>query len=297
MNHPLVSISCITYNHAPYIRECLHGFMMQKCDFDFEVLIHDDASTDGTQEIIREYQEKYPEIIKPILQKENQWSQGVRGINLKFNFSRAKGKYIALCEGDDYWTDPLKLQKQVDFLEKNEEFGLVCTHCHTSEEKRKPLISDTEITAFEILHHNPIYTLTTLFRKSIIKDIKTTPTFKMGDYPLWLEIVKKCRIMKLRDNTAIYRVLEISASGRNDIDKRIDFVKDSFNVTLKYIDDFSLSQSQKRKIINSRLSVLLATIQKKSKWMQFRFLIEFFIERKYFSFNLSYQVLRSFLYY
>lgn len=127
MNHPLVSISCITYNHTPYIRECLDGFLMQKCDFDFEVLIHDDASTDGTQEIIREYQEKYPEIIKPILQKENQWSQGVRGINLKFNFSRAKGKYIALCEGDDYWTDPLKLQKQVDFLEENEDYGACFT--------------------------------------------------------------------------------------------------------------------------------------------------------------------------
>lgn len=126
MNNPLVSISCITYNHAPYIRQCLDGFLMQQCDFEYEILIHDDASTDGTSDIIREYQKKYPEIIKPIIQKENQWSQGVRGINIKFNFSRAKGKYIALCEGDDYWTDPLKLQKQVSFLEANPEYSLVC---------------------------------------------------------------------------------------------------------------------------------------------------------------------------
>lgn len=126
MNNPLVSISCITYNHAPYIRECLEGFLMQQCDFEYEILIHDDASTDGTSDIIREYQEKYPEIIKPIIQTENQWSQGVRGINAKFNFSRAQGRYIALCEGDDYWTDPLKLQKQVDFLEANPEYSLVC---------------------------------------------------------------------------------------------------------------------------------------------------------------------------
>lgn len=120
-----VSISCITYNHAPYIRQCLDGFLMQQCNFDFEILIHDDASTDGTQDIIREYQQKYPLIIKPILQTENQYSKGVRGINFKFNFPRAKGQLIALCEGDDYWTDPLKLQKQVDFLKENPDYTLV----------------------------------------------------------------------------------------------------------------------------------------------------------------------------
>ena len=127
MDNPLVSISCITYNHASYIRECLDGFLMQQCDFKFEVLIHDDASTDSTQEIIKEYQQKYPDIIKPIFQKVNQWSQGVRGMNATYNYSRAKGKYIALCEGDDYWTDPLKLQKQVDFLEENKEY-VACQH-------------------------------------------------------------------------------------------------------------------------------------------------------------------------
>lgn len=123
----LVSISCITYNHAPYIRQCLDGFLMQQCNFSFEILIHDDASTDETQKIIVEYKEKHPEIIKPIFQSKNQYSKGVRGIMARFNFPRAIGKYIALCEGDDYWTDPLKLQKQVDFMEKNEEYS-VCVH-------------------------------------------------------------------------------------------------------------------------------------------------------------------------
>lgn len=121
---PLVSISCVTFNHAPYLRECLEGFMMQQCNFKFEILIHDDASTDGTGDIIREYQKKYPEIIKPIIQIENQYSKGIRSMMARFNFPRAKGKYIALCEGDDYWTDPLKLQKQVEFLEKNEDYVL-----------------------------------------------------------------------------------------------------------------------------------------------------------------------------
>jgi len=100
---------------------------MQKCDFAFEVLIHDDASTDDTQEIIKEYQAKYPEIIKAVLQKENQYSKGIRGISPRFNFPRAQGKYIAMCEGDDYWTDPLKLQKQVDILERFPEVD-ICAH-------------------------------------------------------------------------------------------------------------------------------------------------------------------------
>src|SRR5690554_2985712 len=96
--NPLVSISTITFNHAPYIRQCLDGFLMQKTDFAFEVLIHDDASTDGTEEIIREYEAKYPDIIKPLYEIENQYSKGRSG-SRTFNFPRAKGKYIALCEG------------------------------------------------------------------------------------------------------------------------------------------------------------------------------------------------------
>lgn len=121
MRKPLVSICCLAYNHEKYLRECLEGFVSQKTDFDTEVLIHDDASTDGTTNIIREYENKYPELIKPIYQTENQFSKGVKP-TFVYNFPRTKGKYIAMCEGDDYWTDPLKLQKQVDFLEENPDY-------------------------------------------------------------------------------------------------------------------------------------------------------------------------------
>lgn len=114
MNDPMVSICCLAYNHVPYIRKCLENFMMQKTNFPFEVLIHDDASTDKTADIIGEYEAKYPNIIKPIYQTENQYSKGV-GVTRVYQFPRVKGKYIAMCEGDDYLTDPLKLQKQVDF--------------------------------------------------------------------------------------------------------------------------------------------------------------------------------------
>lgn len=127
MQSPLVSICSITYNHAPFIRQCLDGFLMQKTNFKYEIIIHDDASTDGTAEIIKEYAEKYPDLIIPIFQSENQYSKGLRGFYAKFVFPKAKGKYIAMCEGDDYWTDPLKLQKQVDFLENHPDY-VMCSH-------------------------------------------------------------------------------------------------------------------------------------------------------------------------
>lgn len=114
LEKPLVSICCITYNHEEYIKDALEGFLMQETDFPFEVLIHDDASTDRTADIIREYEKKYPEIIKPIYQTENQYSQGLR--TAKNNYVRAQGEFIATCEGDDYWIDKHKIQKQVNIL-------------------------------------------------------------------------------------------------------------------------------------------------------------------------------------
>lgn len=120
----IVSVSCLAYNHEPYIRRCLDGILMQQTNFKFEILIHDDASRDSTAEIVAEYANRYSDIIKPIYQTENQYSKRI-SISATYNWSRAKGKYIAMCEGDDYWTDPLKLQKQVDFLETNPEYSLV----------------------------------------------------------------------------------------------------------------------------------------------------------------------------
>ena len=121
----MVSIWCTTYNHEPYIRQCLEGFVMQKTNFRFEAIVHDDASTDGTAAIIHEYAEKYPDIIKPIYKKENQYSKHDDSLG-KIMDEACTGKYIALCEGDDYWTDPLHLNKQVTFLEKNPECVYSC---------------------------------------------------------------------------------------------------------------------------------------------------------------------------
>ena len=124
-NKPLVAIHCMVYNHAPYLRDCFEGFVMQQTNFPFVAIVHDDASTDNSADIIREYETRYPHIFKPIYQTENQHSKsGVSVVRLINEAIQKTGaKYIAMCEGDDYWTDPLKLQKQVDFMEANPEYS------------------------------------------------------------------------------------------------------------------------------------------------------------------------------
>ena len=123
---PLVSVVCTTYNHEKYIRQCLDGFVMQKTTFPIEIIVHDDASTDDTVRIVKEYEEKYPNLFNNIYRTENWYSRGKDIWGYLFD-QKARGKYIALCEGDDYWIDPYKLQKQVDFLEGHPEYSM-CFH-------------------------------------------------------------------------------------------------------------------------------------------------------------------------
>ena len=116
---PVVSICCITYNHEPYIEDALEGFLIQETDFPFEILIHDDASTDRTADIIREYEAKYPRLIKPIYQSENQYSKTInQSINGQFNIPRALGESLAFCEGDDYWLSKNKMQIQLQIMKE-----------------------------------------------------------------------------------------------------------------------------------------------------------------------------------
>ena len=171
---PTVSIICITYNHEKYISQALDGFVMQKTDFPFEIIIHDDASTDDTENIIRKYEKTNKNkkaVIEPVYEKHNQYSSG----NYEFindMLKSAKGKYIAFCEGDDYWTDPEKLQLQVDFLEKHPEYA-VCFHpvrvfYENNEEKEYiyPETKDeTKFTVKELLQHNFIQTNSVMYRR------------------------------------------------------------------------------------------------------------------------------------
>lgn len=174
----MVSICCIVYNHAPYLHQCFDGFVMQKTTFPIEILVHDDASTDGSADIIREYTAKYPHLFKPVYQTENQYSKNVP-ICATFQYPRAKGKYIAMCEGDDYWTDPYKLQKQVDFMEKYLQYVL-CFHDATIIDSNGVVLNNSKIarnmgldkcrdwTSFELMCGWTPPTPSVLFRKNDI---------------------------------------------------------------------------------------------------------------------------------
>lgn len=134
---PLVSICCITYNHAPFIRKCLDGFLMQKVDFPIEIIIGEDCSTDNTRQICEEYLAKYPDIITLITSEHN-----VGAVENEYRVMKAaRGKYIAFCEGDDYWTEPTKLQRQVDFMETHPDYT-VCFHNRLVERKGEVLFRD-----------------------------------------------------------------------------------------------------------------------------------------------------------
>jgi glycosyltransferase involved in cell wall biosynthesis len=171
---PKVSVVSICYNQEDYIRETLDGFVMQKTDFPFEVVIADDCSTDKTPEIIKEYAEAHPDIFKPILRKKN--------LGVLRNFSgaiqAAQGTYIALCEGDDYWTDPQKLQMQADFLDKNPAYAL-CFHpvkvFWENGEEKDVIYPDSkdksQFTVKELLQHNFIQTNSVMYRKQKYDDI------------------------------------------------------------------------------------------------------------------------------
>ncbi len=185
---PLASICCITYNHVSYIQEAIDSFLMQETKFPFEILVHDDASTDGTMEIILDYAKKYPDIIKPIIQTENQYAKcGL--INPRFVFPKAKGKYIALCEGDDYWTDNKKLQKQVTFLEQNPEYVITYTNCQPFDKNGNLDVnfgaSTRDLDAEELIKATSLHTLTTCFR-NVIKEIpQDLLSARYGDLIMW----------------------------------------------------------------------------------------------------------------
>lgn len=225
-----VSIICNVYNHGEYIRDALEGFVMQKTNFPFEVLVHDDASTDNSAQIIREYEEKYPDIIKPIYQTVNQYSLKT-GITRTFQRPRAKGNYVAMCEGDDCWTDPLKLQKQFDFMESHPEYSLcvcstvwhnVATNVH---EDRGAIEEDRDIPLEEIIleKNGRIFQYATVFLRMDVW--KNEPAwfrcFPIGDYPLALHAALHGKVRMLADTMAIYRYgTKNSWTVRMDNDKK-----------------------------------------------------------------------------
>lgn len=235
----MVTIICYAYNHEKYIAQCLDGFVNQKTDFKYEAIVHDDASTDDTAAVIREYAEKYPEIIKPILQTENQYSKK-NGEIFRATQARTRGKYVAICEGDDWWTDLDKLQLQVDYMEAHPE----CPMCFTTQgtfiqDSQKYVMSESDkiITygVYEMLKANWVGTLTSLTRADLMKEYKSEvapniPYFPLGDWPMWLYLSMKGLIVRLPQCTGMYRVLSNSASHTKDTLKQLKFVVETYRM-------------------------------------------------------------------
>lgn len=212
---PIVSIRCTVYNHEPYLRQCLDGFVMQKTLFPFEAIVHDDASTDKSADIIREYAAKYPHIIKPVYQKENQYSKHDDSIDRYLREATSPyARYFAFCEGDDYWTDPNKLQKQVDFMEEHPEYGLVHTYFNFVDihsniipppnsfyEQLQSRIIDGYVWDYYLLNSGFILTCTCMYRRTLYQE-KEQYFF---DHGLFMMIARQSKIYCIREVTAAYR--------------------------------------------------------------------------------------------
>lgn len=219
-NEIMVSVICTTYNHEKYIRQCLEGFLMQRTNFKFEVIVHDDASTDKTADIIREYEKKYSEIIKPIYQTENQYSKGADFG--KIIYSKCNGKYFATCEGDDFWVDEYKLQKQVDALESNPNCKLCVTRVQCVDEdgsnfdrkypsfdlKTGVLTTDKSL---KIICHEYAFQTSSYFkrREEFMLYNNNPPEYKkiavVGDYPQLLYFASNYDVYYIDDITSCYR--------------------------------------------------------------------------------------------
>lgn len=212
---PLLVINCITYNHEPFLRDALEGFVMQKTNFPFVAIVHEDASTDGTAAVLSEYAERYPDIILPIFEKENQYSKhdGSLGRIRKAAKAVTNAKYTAVCEGDDYWTYEYKLQKQVDFLESHPDYSFVFHNAPIKKIDGKfdytffGINGMREYSASEILKQWPMPTASIVYRRENVDEDPAlfSTKFKYGDNVLFLTAAKYGRLYGMDEYWSVYR--------------------------------------------------------------------------------------------
>lgn len=224
-NQPiLVAIHCLVYNHEPYLRDCFEGFVKQKTNFRFVAIVHEDVSTDGSAAIIREYEKKYPDIFRPIYETENQWSKHDGSLERIMNeaIDATGAKYVAMCEGDDYWTDPLKLQKQVDKLEADETLMMCCTACSVVDNlnqtihpvRPEPVVKDNKEGRYSLRdfigekHQYP--TASVVYRNTHVDEVRSkyahTENAFLGDWTMWICLLIYGDMYFLNEVTCAYRV-------------------------------------------------------------------------------------------
>ena len=272
--HPIVSVCVQTYNHEPYIKDCLEGILMQKMDSPYEILLGEDASKDGTREICIEYAKNYPAKIQLFLhQRENNISVGSQPtgrFNLLYNLYNAKGKYIALCEGDDYWTDPLKLQKQVNLLEKKRNvvlsFHKVEVFSNKSEESKLfNHLEERHYTAREIYSTWTVPTATVLFRNN--NEISIPEWVCYTDIYLFLKLLKGGKAYCHDFYGSVYRRHEEGLSGNLATDMAIRLYYQYLNMEKEFPE---LKEISKRKA-NMYLDHLIYAPYFKGIW-KYRFM-------------------------
>lgn len=245
----MVTIRCLTYNHEKYIADAIESFLMQKVSFKYEIIIHDDASTDRTAEIIKEYEMKYPDIIKPIYQKVNQYSMGIKVSS--FVRDKVRGKYIAVCEGDDYWIDPYKLQKQFEFMEEHLECSL-CVHGGNvvSYNEKKVLYQNNAasnnrfFTVEEIIKGGGgLFLTNSMFYRSELD--KQRPNFLLnspvGDYPLTINLALQGKVYYITDIMAAYRTGDNNSWTAREASNKVKKIKhfDKINEMLEEINCYT----------------------------------------------------------
>ncbi len=259
----MVSVLLLTYNHQKYIAEAIQSVVNQKTNFDYEILIGDDCSTDGTCEIVNSFISKNPNLIKAIRSENNVGA--IR--NEKRLMDASKGKYIAFLEGDDYWTDPLKLQKQVDFLDANPDYGLVHGDVnHFYEETTKLIVSYNKTNNINIPNGNIfdelikpgahlIKTMTTLFRKELIVmyfnyDIALSRNWKLTDMGIWLDIAMNSKVYYFNEVFATYRLIKESATRSKN-----PKIKNDFHLSIYQLKKYYLNKYKKESYLMDAIEV------------------------------------------
>ena len=264
MNKPSikVSVAFITYNHEPFIRQALESVLMQKTDFPFEIVIGEDCSTDGTREIVKEYKEKYPDKIKIITSGSNVGPMP----NVVRTYKACKGKYIAILEGDDYWTDPEKLQKQVDLMEANPEYSMCFTDRSVVDRQGKLLKKNTvpekmkrTLESKDIIGNYTPPTQTVLFRRACLKENILEGLLKVfnGDTFLFAILASKGKLICMSEVTAAYRLNVEGHYTKLNYISRLEKRLKTNTIIIQYLDKKNKQLLRKDiAILNQRLYTL-----------------------------------------